>query len=493
MAAVASIEPSGSESNAPEAQIHWVSPLEPIEAQTIALPAPDQVGITVIQPLMVCFKTTEHYREDQFIESVKKAASGCIWEIPALAGSVVWEDESRHRTKVDIPHDAKVQVKINYLPQKNAEELDRQHWPPRTFPHAEVCLSPRPTYGIGSYNFGVQANIIQGGVILVLHMNHTILDGSAQAIVEEIFAHHLSRAMDGEAPIASGLVPPEALDKSRAYGTHPAKPILEWKDWRLATENTMSEEAQTAALLDRMAKLTLTVWYISPARLAKLRAAMQDPSQPKMSLATCLTIWLWAATSRARGHSPDTETRMLMPVQTRVRVPDMHENHSGSALVYGRTKATLGELNTLRPHAIGERIANSIAFWTPERIREYWGSIEDCDDVAKYHSNTNREFGTDLEFTHMSNFKFYGIPWGRGLQVRAYRLPGIAFTDGWTVFLPKQVDDGRELMIYLSRDTLGRLMKDASFREYAEYWSSLDPSIDRQAAETATAWTRPGL
>lgn len=471
-------------SGTPEPQTYWVAPLEPVEAQTIQLPAPDQIGIPVVEPVTMCFKTTEGYNEASFIEAIKAATAGTVWEIPHLAGSVVWEDEARHRIKLVIPENAKNEVRIKWLPQKDADELDRQHWPPHAFLHSEVCLAPRPTYGIGTYNFGVQANIIRGGVIIVLHMNHTILDGSAQAVVEEIFGHHLSRALDGMKATASGKMPPEALDKSRALGSHPAKPILDWKDWREAPKNNMTVEEATAALYAKISKLSLTVWHIPPEKLAKLRASMQDPSKPKLTMATCLSTWLWRATARARRHSPDTMTRMLTPVQTRTRVPEMHENHTGSALVYGRAKATVRELSTLTTHALGERIAKSVAWWTPERIREYWGSIEECDDIAKYQNNTDRDFGTDVEFTNITNMAFYNIGWGKGLDIRAWRLPAIAFTDAWTIVLPKLRSGGSELMMYLARDTLEVLMKDPVFREYAEYWCASDASLDQIAYQT---------
>ncbi|KAK4621968.1 hypothetical protein CLAFUW4_07136 [Fulvia fulva] len=480
---------SGHGEHTPPPRDFWISPSSHIPPQTIALPAGDQIGVTVVQPLVMCFRTTNEYEETRFIDAVQTAAAGCLSELPALAGKLVWKDEARHRIECQIPESPKVQVRIKWLPW-DAQKLDAQHWPPYIFQHAEVCLAPRPTYGIGTYNFGLQANIIRGGVIIVMHMNHTILDGSAQGVLQSIFAHHLGRAMDKGPSESSGLLPPVALDKTTTSGSHPARPILEWNDWKLAEKNTMSAEAATKALFAKLAKLTFTIWHISPEKLAKLRRSMQDPKQERLSMATCLSIWLWRAITRTRALAPDTVTRLLMPIQTRGRVKEVHQNYSGSALVYGRTKAKASEVSSLPAHELGARIGNSVAWWTAEKIREHWGSVEDCDDIARYQSNTNRDFGTDIECTHLSNFAFYNLHWGRGLQVRAYRLPGIAFTDGWLNFAPRLASGGNELLLYLARDTLEKLMKDAEFREYAEYWSASDPALDKQAAETERTLSR---
>lgn len=435
----------------------------------------------------MCFKKTFDFNEANFIVAVKKAAAGVVWEIPALAGSVVFEDQSCRRVKCVIPEDPKVQVRVKHLPHKDANELDAAHWPPHAFHHAELCLSPRPAPGIGTYNFGVQANLIRDGIIIVLHMNHTILDGSAQGTLYSLWAHHMSRALDGQTTTtSSGLVPAQALDKSTTYGTHPARAILKWKDWRKAPQSALSDEASAAAMLEKFSKLTLTIWHISAENQTQLRAASQDPSKPKLTFTTCLSTWLWRSFTRARGLAPDTTTRILHPVQIRGRVHGVHPNYIGSALVYGRAKATASDLSALSSYDLAQRIGASVNWWTPELIREFWGSIEthtETESVATLQSNTNRDFGTDLELSNGSHFPFYHLHWGKGLEVRAVRFPGLAFTDGWVLVMPKLKAGGNELLVYAARETLGKLLGDSEFRRYVEYYGASDVGIDRMVEE----------
>lgn len=476
--------------NASDRQTYWVAPLEPIEAQTIALPPGDQIGIAIIQPSIVCFRTTPTFNEDRFVQAVQTAASCIPWEIPLTAGRVVWEDESRHKIKCDIPHNPKIQVNIKRLSPRDAAQLDAQHWPPHALRIPEICLYDRPLPAVGNFVFGVQANLIKGGVILVLHMNHILMDGPAHGTIAVLFAHHLSRAMAGKPPRKSGMVPPEALDKSLAQGSHPARGILEWQDWKLKPEINLSPEEIREIFLERMANLSLTIWHFPLDKLNKLRAAMSASNQSKLSMATCLSTWCWRVFTRARELSPDEETRMLTPVQTRGRIKELHQSYIGSALVYGRAKATVEELTSLTTSELGDRIAKSVAWWTPERVREHWGSIEDCDDIAKYQPNTNRDFGNDVEMSNTMNLPFYKINWGDSLQVKAIRFPSLAFADGYILIEPRLLTGGIEVFFYAARDTLDKLMRDPEFREYAEYWAASDEAIDVLAAETLPTRSR---
>lgn len=476
-----------SHSGSADGQTFWVSPLEHIPAQTIALPPGDQIGIAIIQPSVACFRTTPTFNEGRFIEAVKTASRCIPWEVPLTAGRVLWEDEARHRIKCEIPENAKIQVNIKRLPHRDAVQLDAQHWPPHALQIPEICLYDRPLPAVGNFVFGVQANLIKDGVVLVIHMNHILLDGPAHGTLAALFAHHFSRAYAGKSPKKSGMVPPEALDKSLAFGTKPARNMLEWQDWKIKPEIPLSPEQLREIFYERVANLSLSIWHFPKDKLNKLRAAMQDSKDSKLSLSTCLSTWCWRIFTRARGLSSDEETRMLTPVQTRGRVKELHQTYIGSALVYGRATATVAELNTLPTSALGDRIAKSVSYWTSARIREHWGSIDDCDDIAKYQPNTDRDFGNDVEFSNTMNSPFYNINWGDSLQAKAIRFPSLAFADGYILIQPRLLNGGVEVFFYAARETLDKLMRDPEFREYAEYWAASDEKIDRLAAETAPA------
>lgn len=470
-----------------KSETFWVSPLKPVKAETIALPAADQIGVTIIQPLVVCFTTNEDFDEAAFIEAIKVATAGVAWEIPALAGSVEWEDQARRRIKCVIPEDPKVRVTIKHIPEYDGAELDATHWPVRQMVPKLICFTERTQYGVGTFNFGIQANIIKGGVLLTMHMNHIILDGGAQAMLECVFGLHLGRAMAGKAPKLSGIIPPEALDKSMAYGSHPARPMLEWKDWKEAPKHNLTIQQIGALIRQKMTLLAITTWYLTPEKAQKLRAAMQQPGKPKLSMATCMAIFMWRAVTRARELDADEETTFFMPVQTRGRVQELHPSYIGSALVYARTKVTVKELQTLSFAELGQRIEKSVAWWTPERIREFWGSIEDADNLANYTPNQNRDFGPDVEFTNISNMPFYTIPWGKGLEVKSFRVTSTPFSDGWGAVMPRFPDGGQEFNIFLQKEQLPALFSDPEFREYADYWAASDKALDAVEAENRPA------
>lgn len=470
----------------PEPEIFWVSPWKPIPAQTVELPAGDQIGIRIMTPAVMCYKTTPEYDEKRFIDSVKKAAAGTVSEIPTLAGKVVFTDETCKAFKLVTEDNTKIEVRIKRLPHLDANELEAKHWPPHLYPRSDISMVSGPMSGIGSFSFAVQANLFKGGAIIVLLMNHILLDGFSIGDLETTFAHHLASGMDGKPTTPSGLFPPEAIDKSPMWGSSNARPLTEWKDWRPAPQMNLSPEEVTAAIMARFSKLSATIWYVSPEKQAQLRADSQLPGQ-KLSLHICFSAWLWRVYTRARGLSPDTVTRNFTTTQTRGRVEGVHPHYSGNALVYGRAKATAAELRTLPTSALGDRIGKSVSWWTPERIREQWGSINDHvkkESISTVQPSMDRDFGTDVEFSNITNTTFYKLHWGRGLEVARYRPTEIAFADGYVIMFPKFKDGGFEILIYAEIESLKKMCADPKFREYVEYRVALNPAIDELVANT---------
>lgn len=477
-------------------QSFWVGPATPVPASKAVLPAPDQVGIPIVLPRICCFRRDATLSDHKLITALQVATSGAIAELPHLLGKITLAPGPKRRFQLEIEENATVLVKIKHHPEKSAEYFERRAWAPHLIKREELTLSKYPIPGVGTYNFAVQANLIRGGVILAIHMSHLHFDGYAHALIELVFAHHLRQALLGRSGTNSGIVVPSALDKSVAHGTHPARPILEWEDWRPAPPpadmSAFSPEELMQLYVASMANFSLTIWRFTPEQQERMRREFQDPEagtngKKKLSLASCLHSYLWKAITRARELDPDQETRCLTPVQTRGRVKEMHENWSGSALVYSRAKATAAEVQALPTHALGRRLEAGVSRWTPARIREYWGSIEDCADLTKIQPNTDRQNGPDVEFSNIANLPYHRIDWGQGLEVAAWRATELAFTDGYVIISPRLRNGNLEAFMYLNKDTLANLLADPEFRARAEYVAAADAEVDVQVAQTQPA------
>lgn len=433
--------------------------------------------------MLLCFKTTEHFEESAFVEALKTAVAGVVWDFLDLCGSIILD----HKGKIQcmIPAYPEIQVKVVHHEHLDADKLDAAHWPPHTLISKEVTLMTGLPIanGVGMWNFAVQANILNGGLILALHMNHCLQDGLSLTNMNRLFAHHFSRAMDGKPPTKSGMFPPEALERSRAYATHPARDILAWKDWVSAPQKpVVTPEQHAAGLFAHIEKLQVSVWHLTPEKLDRLRAAFQDPSKPRLSTATCIAIWFWRVATRARGLPPDATTRLFTPTQVRGRVKELPYTYAGNAVVNAYAKATVAEVLSLSPNELGRRVNDGISWWTPELIREYWGSIESCEDLSKVQRNMNRDFGADVETTNFANCPFYEVDWSKALELKASRLTSQPFSDGFYYVLPRLRSGGYELFTYMAKETFRNFLKDTEFRNYVEYWGSSDASVDVLAA-----------
>jgi len=470
-------------------QTFWVKPSTPVPASKTLLPAADQVGVPIVLPRICCFTRDDSLSEEHFIEAIKIGTAGAIAELPHLCGKISVADPARRRYQLEIPEDTSVLVKIKWHPGETAEEYARQSWAPHLMLREKLTLSKYPIKGVGTYNFAVQANMIQGGVILALHMNHLHFDGYAHALIELVFAHFLSRAIERKPATPSGIIVPEALDKSVAWGSHPARPVLDWPDWRQAPPpmklDGYTEEQLSKLYVASMADFTLTVWSFSPQSLDRIRRDGQEPgSDKKLSLASCLHSFLWKALVRSRKQDLDTTTMCLTPVQTRGRVRELHQMWSGSALVYSRAKATIRELMSVPNYDLGRRLEAGVARWTPQVIREYWGSLEDCDDLSSIQPNTDRQNGPDIELSNISNLPFHRISWGKGLTVAAWRCTDLAFTDGYVIVAPKLRNGNIETFLWMHKDSVATLLEDKEWRNTAEYVCANTTDMDAQVANS---------
>ena len=453
-----------------EDETFWVKPFTPVAEETIHLPPSDQVGVRFIVPRVLCFKTDNEFSAQVFEAGLRSAVASTISEAPFLAGRVMLADEKKSTLKIEIPKDASVELRIRHIPKMVADDLDTLHWPPYALPFTQLCLAHRSMSPI-NFCFAVQANIISGGVVMVLHLNHSAVDGYTLSLVQTVLADHLSRFLNGEPIKSSGKIPTEALDRSQVIGTKPARPLTEWQDWRPAEEN---ETPPTKS------PLSLTVWYMSPEKVEQIRSSGQDPSTgSRLSTATCLSAFLWRAMTAARKLPSDATTINLTPIESRQRVdPKLPSAYCGNVLVYGRASATVSELPSMPLHEAGNRITRSIKWWNGEKIREYWGSIEECENLGAVKPNTNRDFGTDFEVSNIANMPFWNVDWGRGLHVRAFRWPGLAITDGWINVLPRLPTGGFELMMHLTTATLMNLLDDETFMDCLQYRGASDVNLD---------------
>jgi len=83
---------------------------------------------------------------------------------------------------------------------------------------------------------------------------------------------------------------------------------------------------------------------------------------------------------------------------------------------------------------------------------------------------------------------FFKIPWGRGLEVKSFRVCNSPFSDGWGAVMPRFSDGGQEFNIFIQKDHLPALFGDKEFRQFADYWGASDPALNAVEAEH-----RPGV
>jgi hypothetical protein len=234
-------------------------------------------------------------------------------------------------------------------------------------------------------------------------------------------------------------------------------------------------------LISTTSDFRMSGWKFTPETQQIIRAEGQAPgSKKKLSLASCMHSFLWKVYVRARELEPEQETICFTPVQTRGRVKDLPQMWAGTALVYSRAKMTAQQVREKHAGELGEAIEAGTARWTEETIREFWGSIEECPNLADVEPNVNRVRGPDVEFSNLSTFPFYRNSWGKGLIVKSWRVTELAFSDAYVVIAPKLNNGDIEFFLLATSDAHDNILRDPEFRRHAVYVTSNDPEMEAE-------------
>ena len=126
------------------------------------------------------------------------------------------DDERRSTLKVDIPENPVIEVKIKPHLNLDADTLDNAFWLLESSEYEELCFSPLP---LGPYHpcVGIQANIIQYGLVLTFHFNHVVADLVTISSLFWMFSRHVSLHFGGKPLVPTNIVPLVAQDRSPCF------------------------------------------------------------------------------------------------------------------------------------------------------------------------------------------------------------------------------------------------------------------------------------
>ena len=442
---------------------------------------------------ILCFSlpnsTKEQYKHIGHL--LYAAFQATIAELPFLAGSVV-------RPFRDKPwfHDIQAQgaayLEIkDYCQEMSFQNLRRACFPSALLDSQKLCPFPKAMYNHDEdYPADVcrlRANFIDGGLLLVVSIIHTVCDGRAITDIIEVFAEKLRQAQNGERAhhsISNG-------ETTKTIYTLDRTAVLSGNGLAGTAENhpavTIAPMPSISSLINM--RTVCTNFHISKKSLVALKQAaslsssvstgtncLPPDNQPNhlsngssyISTHDAISALIWRGIMLARHRAgiipSDHPTNCSTPIDGRSRLA-LPTPYFGNAIYGSKFTLTVADLAPLQPP--GDTSTSN-----PTTKSQPYSGLNTCTadrfrDLIDYCAHNNRihyirvSTSQDLAvgsilLTSYDSFKMHDLDFGPALggRMEAFRLPSQGLMPGVPVVLPRLRDGSAEFVVNEREDVM---------------------------------------
>ena len=436
------------------------------------------------------------------------ALRSTVEELPFLAGSIVPFSKDQPWLHDLRPHGA-AYLEVKDLSQEiNFLNLRKARFSSLLLDTEQLCPLPEPVYiRDGPVDVcRLRANFVDGGLLLVVSIIHTVCDGRGISDVLKIFADKLRKVQTGElasrstgheetpkhtysfdrTSILSGNGLPGAIENHPGWTTSP----LTFHGGSASTE-TLCTTFHISS--DSLRALKQVASSLSPSSSASTAILISHPpdgqpthsSDQATSISThdAIAALIWRSTMLARHRagilSDRTTTYFSQAVDCRTRL-HLPEPYFGNA-IYG-VKASLA-LPHLAPatesfdasrisglQAAARAIRAEVSGATANKFRDLLGFVErtDIEILTRPSVLEDLSIGSILLVSYFG-FEIHEIDFGEALggKIEAFRLPSRGLVPGMPVVLPRLPDGSCEFVINEQEKTTRFFAEDEIFRRFA--------------------------
>ena len=379
------------------------------------------------------------------------------------------------------------------------DELDEQGLPPSAIRPDLVSALPENTNDGRAPVFRVQANLLEGGLIVSIYIHHCVTDGSGLGVLVSgsilngtcIHDHtngiansaHINGDRDGSAADENDLAAVAAVEtrlraqlcSSKNYDTE-----------RQFSYNTAvrGEATQNASCSTGRG----CVFAISQAKMSDFKALVtqylpKDDNNvtPFITDHDVLQALLWHHLSQARRPSLSptskiTSSNLFIPVNIRGRmVPPLSGSYFGSAVDFASVRLSLAHLSASTPSAYALTalaIRHAVIAVQDPYVRATiaLANTPNVDVRDLLAANMNRATGADMYITSWLGLPLYAKgDLGMGLGIPDWVRKPWSRDPGACIILPQDPRrEELEVVVQLIAEDMERLLRDEAFMEFVE-------------------------
>ncbi|KAF2139480.1 uncharacterized protein K452DRAFT_232154 [Aplosporella prunicola CBS 121167] len=355
-------------------------------------------------------------------------------------------------------------------------ELQAKNFPVSALEADDVCYrsSEWPEAGDRLPVTLMQANFINGGLILNWCIFHAYSDGTTAYKFTEILAEDVRR-LQGIKITNPCEIPYEDRAKiMRSSGRKPGKP----EDHPEYVALPFVPEGPPPKLLERNT-IKGQVFYFSPESMAALKKDSTDENSGEwISTNDAVAGLVWRTVMNAQmpveslnGEAQQALFTVATDTRRRAHAP-MHKQTIGNFVGFADARMDLKRLLTEATLAETAReVRRSITRSDKDYLDSLTALIENTENIYGLAPTVFLDMpGPNILYTTWRNFTLYDLQWGSALgnQMRSMRLPQAGMCNGAQIVFPEHKDGGLEMYVGVEKQNFERLCQDPLWRKYAE-------------------------
>lgn len=420
------------------------------------------------------------------IVDAKPYLSGCVTDV-RLPDQEIGRAEIRFTTKGYLEYPA-VEVKTLLNSDGSAikyDDLDREGLPPSHLRPEDVsALLPNVDPSVLAPVFRIQANKVQGGLIVSIYLHHCISDGTGLDLLTtgDIMQDDNTFYREDSSDACSKL---EDKLKTFAEQMTIVRRGLSTLPPNLPNIRNLRGRRLDGPVLPPNKPGRGCVLMISSMEISTLlnecNAVDVSQEHPIHTTNSVLMALLWRHMTRARRpsveHNPNVKTSsLLIPVDIRRKLQQpLLKSYFGAAVDSAKAELGLDALTTEKGKTVREvslTIRDSIARVDDSFIREainFANTADKMTDITDLQASCmDRATGADMYITSWLRLRTYGSDLGMGLGGPDWVRKPWSRDPGSCIILPRKSDTPEyyEVVVQLTEADMDRLLGDKEFMKY---------------------------
>ncbi|KAL4811208.1 transferase family-domain-containing protein [Aspergillus unguis] len=426
------------------------------------------------------FQLEDNYDIDEAARILQAGYESLTQRIPVVGSEAVPDTESKQAgvLKFQPYEDNKIVIKdLRTEYPSSYADLKSKAFPVAAFDADTFCRrSVWPVAGERLPISLVQANFIQGGVVLTWCILHMSGDGKSFYTWTKIWAEECRRAQDLDIPEPLQLA--DAVWKDREQVMKPSGKnkgrVEDHPEYTLLPFTPPGAPPKMASPSHRG-----QVYYFSPESLAALKAeaspanATEPSDQAWISTNDALSALVWrtvmAVQSPLETLEGDPVSVFNIAIDGRLRTnPKIHPDTAGCFLEYVAVSMPIRKmLGPLGLADLAVQIRKSIIKADDQFTDDVVTLVEQLEDVDRLVPTAFLDVpGFNCVQTSWIGFELYGLDWGLLGKIDAVRVPHVGCINGLQVVLPVLPDGGMEVVVGVEESCLDRLLNDPLLNKF---------------------------